>query len=185
MLSFDFTYQEHQIRYTVDFMGREKVYLNEELIAKPTQWFKSVNSVTINTNNETLKLHRTISSWSSGEYQITLTNNKRIIEKHSQFFFDKRLGDHDEKLIFKGHESQWVEEIKPPQRTLKLAFLFYMLSVLYSLTEGLFEQNWALPLILVAGGIILGYSVFDFIRSAISALFSEDKGAENIEAFKM
>lgn len=184
MLSFDFSYQEHQIRYTVDFMGREKVYLNETLIAKPTNWFKSVTSITINIGNETLTLHRMIASWSNAEYQLTLTNDKKIIDKQSQLYFAKSMGDNNEALMFKGNESQWVQEIKPPQRTLHLALWFYMVSVFYSIAEGVFEQDWLLPMALAVGGIILSYSIFDFIHSAVQALFTKEQKDHKIESAK-
>lgn len=51
MIEFIFNYEEQEIKYTVDLLGREKVFVGDKLVAKPTNILSSVTEVEITINN--------------------------------------------------------------------------------------------------------------------------------------
>jgi hypothetical protein len=133
MIEFIFNYNEKEIKYSLDLLGRERVYVDTQLVAKPTNLFKSVNVVDIIVGEEKLKLSRCIRSYIDGEYQVTLSNKQKVIDKQS------KLVDHfsmsGEETIYHGEEVDWLEEVKLPQDIIHCAWALYFAIIISSFTD--------------------------------------------------
>lgn len=124
MTEFTFNYNDKEIKYSVDLLGRERVFVDTQLIAKPTNWFNSVSEVEITVGEEKLKLSRRIRSYTDGEYQVTLSNQKIIIDKQSKLVFDLSMSG--EETLYRGEEVDWLEEVKLPQGIIHCAWALYI-----------------------------------------------------------
>lgn len=123
MIEFVFNYNNKEIKYSSDLLGRERVYVDTQLVAKPTNWFNSVSEVEITLGEEKLKLSRIIKSYTDGEYQVTLSNQQKIIGKQSKLVIDFSLSG--EETIYRGKEVDWLEEVKLPQSLMHCAWALY------------------------------------------------------------
>ena len=105
MLEFNFDYKEHKIKYTVDVLGREKCFVDGELVHKmSTPWAKSVIDFKFLVGDEELMIYRRLLSYKNAEYQITLTDQKKIIEKQSREYWSNELGLTNEQTFYKNDE---------------------------------------------------------------------------------
>jgi hypothetical protein len=123
MIEFIFNYNDKQIKYSIDLLGRERVYVDTQLVAKPTNWFNSVSEVEITVDEEKLKLSRLIRSYTDGEYQVTLSNQQKIIDKQAKLVID--LSMTGKETVYRGEEVDWLEEVKLPQGIIYCAWALY------------------------------------------------------------
>lgn len=123
MVEFIFNYKNSEIKYTVDLLGRERVFVDEQLLAKPTNWFNSVSIVEITVDGEKLKLSRRIRSYADGEYQVTLSNEQKIIDKQSKLAIELSMSG--EETVYRGEEVDWLDEVKLPQGIIHCAWALY------------------------------------------------------------
>jgi len=130
MIEFIFNYEEQEIKYTVDLLGREKVFVDDKLVAKPTNILSSVTEVEITINNQRLKLSRMVRSYADGEYQVTLSNEEKIIDKQSKFVIDISMSG--EETMYRGDEVDWLSEVKVPQGVIYCAWALYMGIIVHS-----------------------------------------------------
>jgi hypothetical protein len=145
MIEFIFNYNDQEIKYSIDLLGRERVYVDTQLVAKPTNWFNSVTEVDITVGEEKLKLSRRICSYTEGEYQVTLSNQQKIIDKQSKLVIDLSMSGQE--TVYRGEEVDWLEEVKLPQ--------------------GIFLCAWALYF-----GIIINVFISEFTENVIFSDFS-------------
>ena len=151
MIEFTFNYQEKEIKYTVDLLGREKVLVDDQVIATPTSRFSSVTEVEFEINDEPLKLTRSVRSYANGEYQITLSNGKKVIDKQAKYVIDLSMSG--EETIYRGEEVDWLSEVKLPQGVIYCAFALYFGIIIHTFIGGFTED--ALALDISAWGIVL------------------------------
>jgi len=84
MLEFNFSYKNHEIKYTIDVLGREKCYLDDNLISKSsTSWIKTSRKVEIQLEQENLVLERLLTSFQDAEYRLSLSNSNQVIEEQT------------------------------------------------------------------------------------------------------
>lgn len=157
MINFAFNYQGNEIQYTVDLLGREKVLLNNEVIAKPTNWFKSVVQVQIKVGDELLNISRRLVSYTEGEYQVTLANEDKIIDKQTKLAIE--MNPSGEETVYKGDEMDWLKEINVPQHVFNFAWVLYFLIIGYSFSMSFGSEGIATlagwGVVTLAGGSIL------------------------------
>ena len=172
MLTYEFNYQQHEIKFTIDLLGREKVYLNNKQIAKITSWFKSVCAVNFEVESdngvEMLKITRRTSSYSDGEYIVTLSNPDKIIEKQSKAFLHWSSLD-GEIVKFKDDEIDWLSDIRIPNGIIYGAWLLYFFIVFrFFLTY--FDEPISDKLISGGFTIFVGASVSLFLYWVFKAM---------------
>ncbi len=88
MTEYQFTYNDHNIIFTIDLLGREKVFSNEELVAKSTYSLSSVKKHEFTIEGEALTLSRHIASYDRAECQVRLSNAYSIIEKQTKLLIE-------------------------------------------------------------------------------------------------
>lgn len=167
MLEFNFDYKGHRITYKVDHLGRERCFLDDEPILKAfNSWFKSVDSVKFTLEGEELTLYRRVLSYQNNEFQLTLVNQEKIIEKQtqSQAIFGQ------EKTVFENEESDWIQEIEQPNKIFNIASVLYMICLLTMVASwgGNFEYLHQVTISLILA--ILLYTVYDVCKIGFNAI---------------
>ncbi len=186
MLEFNFDYKEHKIKYTVDVLGREKCFVDGELVHKiSTPWTKSVIDFKFLVGDEELMIYRRLLSYKNAEYQITLTDQKKIIEKQSREYWNNELGLTNEQTFYKNDERSWVDEIKPPQKIFTLGFLTYILAVFITFSEFVFATSDVKYYAIAIISAVISYAIFDVLKILKNAFFTKVKPEADTEIPEM
>lgn len=138
MTEYNFSYKGTEIKYTVDMLGNEKVYVDNQLLAKDRKWFKSVNKFEFSVNEEQLSITSYMASYEDGEVQVTLASQTRIIEKQTKMVID--LSSDGKETVYEGNEYEWLNEIKLPKSVFHFAWVVYFSLIFQSFTASIFDS---------------------------------------------
>lgn len=161
MTEYQFTYNDYNIKFTIDLLGREKVFVNEELVAKSTYSLSSVKKHKFTIEGEALTLSRYIASYERAECQVSLSNANKIIEKQTKLLIE--FSSDGSETTFEGHEFEWLKEINLPARAISLAWVLYFLVILQSFTMDIFDSP--------ATSQAFGWSIVALISGSIGMFF--------------
>jgi len=161
MTEYQFTYNDHNIIFTIDLLGREKVFANAELVAKSTYSLSSVKKHEFTIEGEALTLNRHIASYDRAECQVSLSNADRIIEKQTKLLIE--FSSDGSETTFEGHEFEWLKEINLPGRATSLAWVLYFLVILQSFTMNIFDSP--------ATSQAFGWSIVALVSGSIGMFF--------------
>lgn len=173
MLEYQFSYQDQKIRFTIDAMGREKCYLNDELIKKSSMnWLRRSVDVEFVLNDKTLRLNRTVTSFQAAEYQVSLFEGEELIEEQTKQYWTNEFSPNKSAVLFNKEERNWVQEIKPPQSIFNLAFLLYFITMIVDFF-GLFgiseEANTVIAMVSIS--MIGLYATFTMVKLLANSFF--------------
>jgi hypothetical protein len=159
MTEYDFIYNDQSIKYTIDLLGREKVYVNNEIVAKSTYSLRSVKKYSISVDGEALTLTRYVASYNNAEYQVSLATKDKLIDKQTKLLIE--FASDGGETVYDGNESEWLKEINLPGRATSLAWVLYILIMFQSFSLDIFDASvisdifgWAV-LALVSGTVVM------------------------------
>ena len=178
MIEFNFSYNNNDIKYTVDILGRERIFVNQQLVAKPTNWFNSISESVIEVDGERLKLSRRIKSYSSGEYLVVLSNSHKIIDKQAQYAIELSMSG--EGTVYRGEETSWLDEVKMPTGIINGAWALYFLIIFNSLMGEFIEDSVYLDLSGYAIAMFAIASIGLFLYWTSQALFAKPQKPDPI-----
>jgi hypothetical protein len=139
MTEFIFNYNDKEIKYSIDLLGRDRVYVDTQLIEKNTNLFNSISETELAVGEEKLKLRRLIRSYTDGEYQVTLSNQQKIIDKQSKLVLDFSLSG--EETVYHGEEVDWLEEVKLPNSIIHCAWALYFGIIINEFITSFYENT--------------------------------------------
>lgn len=173
MLTFDFRYLQHKITFKADSLGKEYLYIDDELIKSSFNWRRS-REYTFTLAGKELTIKVLLVALKESDLVVRLFDGDEIIASERQSFNIGILSD--KKVTFSDAEVQWKEEIEFSSATYGLAWLVYGLLALYTfLTD--FEQDYIIYGLIV----VLAFASFLFIKQSISALKSSSDDDELLE----
>lgn len=178
MIEFNLQYNDAEITYSIDVLGRERVYVDKQLVAKPTNWFNSISIVEITIDNESLKLTRRIRSYKDGEYQVTLSNQHKIIEKQSKLAMDLSMSG--EETIYKGDEAEWLDEVRLPRGISSCAWALYFTLIFHTLVSRLVDSPLLIDTTAWAMALTAVVSVGLFFYWTVASLVSKPSDPDYI-----
>lgn len=161
MTEYQFTHNDNNIKFTVDLLGREKVFANDELVAKSTYSLSSVKKYEFTIEDEVLTLSRYIASYDRAECQVSLSNADKIIQKQTKLLID--FSSDGSEITYDKNESEWLKEINLPARATSLAWIMYFLVILQSFTMDIFDSP--------ATSQVFGWSIVALVLGAIGMFF--------------
>lgn len=161
MTEYQFTYNDHNIKFTIDLFGREKVFANEELVAKSSFSLSSVKKHEFTIDGEALTLSRYIASYDRAECQVSLSNADKIIEKQTKLLIE--FSSDGSETTYDEHEFEWLKEVNLPARATSLAWIMYFLVILQSFTMDIFESP--------ATSQAFGWSIVALVLGSIGMFF--------------
>jgi len=171
MMNFEFDYRGHEIQVFNTYSGREKVYLDGELVSSKMNWsFNGEHELTVEDEALTIKIH--VLSALRGEVKVCLYKDKELLETRSQSCSVEVMSEGQPQ--FDQDELQWKSEIEMADSTTWMMYALYFGLILYSVLSVAFDNE-------LYGLLALGFSAFallaaivEFIRTCVRELKSAD-----------
>jgi hypothetical protein len=181
MFDYEFTYQQHHIKLVNSGIGKESLYVNDELISTAFNW-KFVSEHMFELNNNQMKIQLKVTSMLKGKLTCSLFENDVLIEAQDHTHSDLPVLGAKERGFkpLTEQERQWTEELEMSKSTTTDMYVLYFAMIAYGLFQG--SSSWA-GSEKYAFYVILGtlmFAIFEFCKVAVVALLKPvDKESDN------
>ena len=167
MMNFEFDYKGHKIQVINTYSGREKVFLDDELVSsKVNLSFNGKHQLTVADELLTIKIQ--VQSALKGEVTVSLYRGQTLLETMSQSCDLELMSE--EPVQFDTEELQWKKEIEMADSTTVMMYALYFGLIFYSVLTTAFEDNTYGLMALGVSVVALIAAIADFVRTSVKEL---------------
>lgn len=166
MYTFTHSYRNKQIKFTVDVLGGEALYVNNKLVSHSNKWTLK-NSHHFAVDGHPLVLQIKANSLMAGECEVTIFDNDKVVYNQIQVF---DLSMDGQSNSFNQDELRWKKDIEFPCDILNLAWLFYFIMIAAGIATFLVQSQVTEHISIFIISMAICYAIYKMFRSIFTGL---------------